>query len=150
MTMSEFEEFRWKIVEIFLAYASTRGCIGKWQRSLHRALHDDHARVVSELEAVKTVLGQATVLDCVSNPEQPLERDDLSPQPNAEREGQQFDEEEIQSLLGRELSGATTPSSRAKRESTTSATTGKSQPNVQTDEIEPSKGTDRPVGCLLL
>ncbi|KAL8668386.1 MAG: hypothetical protein Q9168_006984 [Polycauliona sp. 1 TL-2023] len=58
MEESEYEELRWKILEIFEAYVPVRKNIHQWLIASHRDSNIDNAGVLLELAAIRATLGQ--------------------------------------------------------------------------------------------
>ncbi|KAL8684648.1 MAG: hypothetical protein Q9224_006215, partial [Gallowayella concinna] len=58
MEESDFEEFRWKIIEIFQAYEPTRADIHQWLKPAHDRSDIDESRALMELAAVRTISRQ--------------------------------------------------------------------------------------------
>ncbi len=58
MEESEYEEFRWKIIEIFEAYEPVRRNIHQWLAASHEASNYDSAGILVEHAAVRTISRQ--------------------------------------------------------------------------------------------
>lgn len=58
MEASEYEELRWKILEILEAYEPVRRNIHQWLKASHRNSNIDNAVVLLELAAVRSISGQ--------------------------------------------------------------------------------------------
>ena len=59
---SEFEEFRWKTMEIFLIYTPSRDHPERWLGALHSAWKSDPMKGLRELEAVMALLAKDRAL----------------------------------------------------------------------------------------
>ncbi|KAL8787533.1 MAG: hypothetical protein Q9213_002191 [Squamulea squamosa] len=63
MEESEYEELRWKIIEIFQAYEPTRRDIHRWLATSHGGPNNDNAGVLLELAAVRTIARQSMLTE---------------------------------------------------------------------------------------
>ncbi|KAL8911325.1 MAG: hypothetical protein Q9171_003490 [Xanthocarpia ochracea] len=69
MEKSEYEEFRWKIIEIFEAYEPVRRNIHQWLAASHEASNYDSAGILAEHTAVRTISRQNVLADfIIGNP----------------------------------------------------------------------------------
>lgn len=63
MEESEYEELRWKILEIFEAYAPLRRDVHQWLTASYGSSNIDNTGVLSELAAVRTISRQQVLTD---------------------------------------------------------------------------------------
>ena len=63
MEESEYEEFRWKILEIFEAYQPVRKNVHQWLTASHGSSNIDNGDISLELAAVRTIARQQVLTD---------------------------------------------------------------------------------------
>ncbi|KAL8994326.1 MAG: hypothetical protein Q9169_005674 [Polycauliona sp. 2 TL-2023] len=61
MEESEYDELRWKILEIFEAYKPVRKNIHEWLKASHRGSNIDNAGILVDLTAVRVISGQQLI-----------------------------------------------------------------------------------------
>ncbi|KAL9599701.1 MAG: hypothetical protein Q9219_003689 [cf. Caloplaca sp. 3 TL-2023] len=136
---SEFEEFRWKIIEVFLAYAPTRTEPDSWLPSVHYAWQHDTPRVFEELEAVTAILEKDPMLAGEDEFESSSLRNNSTSADNVDHHEHNLTLTETQRSSEQ---ASTEITSIASNRRTMSATSSAIEPHAQSDTSLPSQLTD--------